>query len=224
MRPVGRALDRVVQGIEVYEVDRQLAPGDELIQKIVFGGARRAALFYGERDGVRSDMSEVQIGRETAGAVDFWLAVPLGIMRQLVRYEVIEQLQSFRRSAAKSSIQAGPSDPVSSSPRSGRKIRRPAAPSVRAACSIRPSLWRSERRQELLQLRLQSRPDDARGVLLFLQQLRWNDDIGIDRPQRHVEFLRCSSRQCSGSRIGFSSPITSDAFTSSQNFSSECSG
>ena len=68
---------------------------------VVFRRARRFGLLDRQRDGVRADVPEVQIGREPAGAVDFRLAVALGIVRQLVRDEVVQQLQRFARSAAK---------------------------------------------------------------------------------------------------------------------------
>lgn len=35
VRPVGRALDGVVEQIEVYEVDGQLAPGQKLVEVVI---------------------------------------------------------------------------------------------------------------------------------------------------------------------------------------------
>ena len=50
-------------------------------------------------------------------------------------------------------------------------------------------LWITGQRQELLQPRLQTRTNDARRVLLLLQQFRRNDHVGIDRPERNSQFL-----------------------------------
>jgi hypothetical protein len=72
------------------EIDGQLAPGDELIEEVVFRGARSFRFFNGQRDRVRPDMSEVQIGREPAGTVQFRLAVPLRVVGQFVSYEVVQ--------------------------------------------------------------------------------------------------------------------------------------
>ncbi len=101
MRPVRRALNRVIQRIEMHEVDGQLAPGDELIEEVVFRRARSFRSLDRQRDRVRPDVSEVQIRRQPAGAVQFRLAVALWVMGQLMSHEVVQQTKRLAGSSAK---------------------------------------------------------------------------------------------------------------------------
>ena len=72
-RPGRGAFPVVVIRLVADEQDRQLAPADELLEKachLASAGILPASrLLDGERNRQRADVAEVEIGRQTAGAV-----------------------------------------------------------------------------------------------------------------------------------------------------------
>ena len=84
-RSVGPRLARieaVVAAIVTDEIDRQLATHDELFEKRLAIFRRRIGMFHGQRHFVGADLSEVQIGRKLAGAVDVGMIALGGIARK----------------------------------------------------------------------------------------------------------------------------------------------
>ncbi len=65
----------VVVRLIADEVNRELAPGDEFVEKAVAGRLEVGVLFgsgvHRESNGERTDVAEVEIGRELGGAVEF---------------------------------------------------------------------------------------------------------------------------------------------------------
>ena len=175
----------------MHEVDGQLAPGDEAGRGSRLWRPAEPSPSARRADGVRTDVSEVQIRREAAGAVDLRLAVVLGIVRQLALHELVEQTQRFAGAAAKGidrlhgAIEVLPAFGDVEGAVVGQRLQAARLLPFDFRFGIAGAVARN-----CSQALLQSRSDDARGVLLFLQQLRGNDDVGIDGPERHAELLR----------------------------------
>ena len=99
--PTARTLEIVVIRIESHQVDRQLAPSDYLVEECFLVRLGCVRLLYGQRDGKRTDMPEMQIGRKPAGSVHLRLVSVGAIGGQPVLAEVFQKSQGFVGAAAK---------------------------------------------------------------------------------------------------------------------------
>jgi len=94
-------LEIVIIRIESHQVDGQLAPGNELVQECFLILVGSVGFLYGQRDGKRTDMSEMQIGREPAGSDHLRPIAFDAISTQAVRDEFFQKPERFVGAAAK---------------------------------------------------------------------------------------------------------------------------
>src|SRR5271155_1104024 len=114
-------------------------------------------------------MTEVEIGRQAAGAGQFWFVAVGVIPLQSALGEVAEQFESFAWAAAKTGDRTnGPIQGPTVSDVEVRIERMQGFRSWRIPCDSGAGIFR--RHEKLLEVRLQFRTHDARGVLLFKQQ------------------------------------------------------
>src|SRR5215467_10699001 len=102
--PLGRAFQRVVVGDVFYEVHRDLAPSDQLVDVGVVCSFGRFVFVDGflrsEGDGDWADVSEVKVRGESAGSIRFRMIASGCVLVQMMVHEILETLQRSMGSAA----------------------------------------------------------------------------------------------------------------------------
>ncbi len=182
-RPRLATVEAIVRVVVTHEVHGQLAAHDELLQKC--GDRRRlgAGIANRQRDLAWSDVTEVQVRRQAAGAVDLGMIARRVVGVEQIADEPPELSPRFTRSAA---------DRIDCA---DAAIDRQVVDQTDAGCRRRHGprglpdnvgLRILGRNQPLIELTMEARPDRARGVLLGVDERRGHDDIGVDRPERHT--------------------------------------
>ena len=174
---------------------------------------------------MRSDLSKMQVWRQTRGSVDLWLVVVLGIARQFVLHEVFQQPKGLARASAKRVD--WPDRAVEIFP----TLRHIGCRLVVTECQSRRLVpLRPSRTGFPAEVRNCSRRPCNRGRMIRAAYCSFSSSFdgtitsASTVQNGTVSFFAARSRHDRGSRIGFSSPTTSEAFTSSQKSSKEWSG
>ena len=84
VRPGRRAFKVVIIGIETDKVDGEFAAHNQLLKKSVFRRFRRVSFLDGQGDGVRAEVSEMEIRREQAGGMKFRLVAIVFVACEMV--------------------------------------------------------------------------------------------------------------------------------------------
>src|SRR5271165_2248460 len=101
MRPWLDAREPSKAGIVAHEIDGQLAPYDQLFEKRIAIASRCRRTSNRKRNGMRSDLAEVEIRRESAGPIDFGLVAMVGVVAQTVANKSTQGGQGCICAAAK---------------------------------------------------------------------------------------------------------------------------
>src|ERR1700683_4962324 len=101
MRPGLDAREPFKARIVAHEIDGQLAPYDQLFEKRIAIASRRRRTSNRECNGMRSDLAEVEIRRESAGPIDFGLVTVGCVVAQMVPKKSTQGAQGSICSATK---------------------------------------------------------------------------------------------------------------------------